>query len=84
MQITRQQEIAMWKLLAKALNLIDLGDSIYMGKCPFCKEERVFGLNIEKNYTECLSCGKRDLSLVSSINSLIYSASSSDILFPSR
>lgn len=76
MQITRQQEIDLWKLLAASCNLKDRGNNKYRGTCPFCDMPRLFQININKNYAECLACGKGGLSLVNTINSLISSSSS--------
>lgn len=78
--VTREQEIEMWKLLANALKLNDRGNLTYRGDCPFCKMPRLFRINANKNYAECLACGKGGLSLVSTVNSLIYSSSSVEIV----
>lgn len=73
--ITREQEIKLWKLLAKALNLKDRGNLTYRGDCPFCKIPRLFRINAHKNYAECLACGEGGLSLVEVSNSLIKASS---------
>jgi len=45
MQITREQEIALWKLMAESLNLTHEAGEIYVGNCPFCPSQDYFGLS---------------------------------------
>jgi len=78
MQITRQQEIDLWKLLAASYSLKDRGNNKYRGNCPFCDMPRVFQININKNYAECLACGKGGRSLMEVLNSLIRTFSVSE------
>ena len=78
--ITREQEIELWKLLAKSLNLSDRGNLTYRGDCPFCEMPRIFRININKNYAECLACAEGGLSLMSVLNSLIITSSLSEIV----
>jgi len=56
MQITREQEIALWKLLAESLNLEHEEDGIYVGKCPFCLIQDYFGISTESNLAYCRAC----------------------------
>ena len=70
MQITRQQEIALWKLLAESLDLEYRGNNLYRGTCPFCKLPKIFGINAEKNFAECLDCGKGGNSLDGTLKTL--------------
>lgn len=63
MRITRQQEIALWKLLAESLNLEHEEDGIYVGNCPFCYLQDVFGVDTENSYAGCTRCGKEAYSL---------------------
>ena len=70
MQITRQQEITLWKLLAESFDLKYRGDGLYRGNCPFCGLPKIFGINVEKNFAECLDCGKGGNSLEKTLNAL--------------
>ena len=70
MQITRQQEIALWKLLATSLNLSDRGNGLYRGTCPFCHLPKIFGISINDNFSECLDCEKGGDSFVNTIKAL--------------
>lgn len=74
MQITREQEIRAWKFIANYFDLKYRGNNKYRGNCPFCDMPRVFRINIDKNYAECLACGRGGLSLKSLINSLANSS----------
>ena len=56
MQITNQQEIALWKLLAESLNLEYEEDGIYVGKCPFCHLQHTFGIDTTYSYAGCTAC----------------------------
>lgn len=76
MQITRQQEIALWKLLANSLNLDDTGNNTFIGNCRFCGMEDAFVINTNLNYAGCLFCSNDNGSLVSNINRLMNSTSS--------
>lgn len=70
MQITRQQEIACWKLLAESFGLNYRSAGLYRGTCPFCGLPKIFGIDIENNFSECLDCGKGGESLEKTLNAL--------------
>ena len=63
MQITRQQEIALWRLLANSLGLKYEESGVYIGKCPFCNLENVFGIDTLYSYAGCIRCGEEAHSL---------------------
>ena len=82
MMITREQEVACWRLIAKSYNLKDTGDNICVGTCPFCEVKNSFGININTNYAGCWICDFEGISLVSTIKSLINTSSSGVIPRP--
>ena len=56
MQITRQQEIALWKLMAESLSLEHEEDGIYVGNCPFCPVQDYFGISTDTGLAYCRNC----------------------------
>ena len=86
--ITRKQEIECWKVIARSHNLKLRPNGTYRGDCPFCAMPRIFRINIDKNYAECLACGSGGYSLASVIKSLmsvsLTSSLSTEIVCPSR
>jgi len=56
MQITRAQEIALWKLMAESLDLTHEEDGIYIGNCPLCHRQHTFGIDTGYSYAGCTAC----------------------------
>jgi hypothetical protein len=70
MQITREQEVALWKLMAESLDLTHEEDGIYIGKCPFCHRQNYFGIDTFNNYAGCSACKTETRSLAQLVDFL--------------
>lgn len=68
-----------WELLAKLLNLMDIGEGFFRGQCPFCGIKEIYAININKNYAKCLSCDIRHDAVIKFLSSLIVFRNSREV-----
>lgn len=69
--MTQEQEIQLWELMAKSMNLEDAGDDVFIGDCPFCNRKETLGIVINQGFVKCLVCQKKSTSLIELLHFLL-------------